>query len=486
MIRRLLPARPPLRALVPARPDRLRIAFVALLLAVFAVTAVRYAVKASKPSELGTYTRTAFLRWRPQVRALDAGTDIYRVFAYPNPPVMALVLRPFYELPPLTGALTWFAFKAALAGVTAVWVFRLLEMRNAECGMRNSEPPGTPDETGPVRSTGELSSIPHSAFRIPHFPDWAKAVAVLLGLHPVLGDLAHGNVNLFVAFLVIAALELYRRRRDGAAGVVLALAVACKVTPALFLPYFVWKRAWRLLAGAAAGLALWLVVVPAGALGWGHNRDLLGSWFDVMVRPFVLDGKVTSEHPNQSVPGLVFRLLTREPSFVDYDEEDRPHAAGFHNVADVGAANARLIVKGCMAAFGLAVVLTCRWPAHRPGVPRAGPRLAAEFALIALGMLLFSERTWKHHAVTLILPYAVLTAALAAAPGPGRRAFYAGVLAVAAVLTVGPSVVGGEWQDLAMVYGSHTAAFAVLAVGVGVVAADRRLKPAGGEVSTPD
>ena len=54
------------------------------------------------------------------------------------------------------------------------------------------------------------------------------------------------------------------------------------------------------------------------------------------------------------------------------------------------------------AAFGLAVVLLCR----APSTERCGWRFAAECGLILLGMLLLSERTWKHHAVTLIIPAA--------------------------------------------------------------------------------
>ena len=43
-------------------------------------------------------------------------------------------------------------------------------------------------------------------------------------------------------------------------------------------------------------------------------------------------------------------------------------------------------------------------------------RLAAEFSLVIIGMLLFSERTWKHHCVTLLLPFAVLAYYLASVP----------------------------------------------------------------------
>ena len=49
----------------------------------------------------------------------------------------------------------------------------------------------------------------------------------------------------------------------------------------------------------------------------------------------VLKGEVTTEHPNQAVPGLVYRLFTRSPSFVVYPD-NVPTPAEFHNLADVG------------------------------------------------------------------------------------------------------------------------------------------------------
>jgi hypothetical protein len=72
----------------------------------------------------------------------------------------------------------------------------------------------------------------------------------------------------------VAALTAYHRQRDVLAGVVLGLAIACKVTPALFLPYFLWKRSWKALGGCVLGLALflWPGFVPALLMGWERNQ----------------------------------------------------------------------------------------------------------------------------------------------------------------------------------------------------------------------
>lgn len=427
-------------------PARWRAAFAAVLAVVLLATAAKYSAKIRKASVLGTQTRSAFLRWRAQIvgdtwpdgrpiPGLKQGADPYRLYNYPNPPIMALVLWPFFELPPAAGALTWFAVKVALAALMVAWAFRL------------AAPPGQ------------------------DLPDAAKAAALLLGLHPLLGDLSHGNVNIFIAFLVLGGVELYRRRLDVAAGLALGLAVACKVTPALFLPYFLWKRAWRTAAAMLVGVGLWLFVVPGAVLGWERNVTLLAGWFDGMVRPFLIDGQVTSEHANQSIPGLVARLLTAQPSELGYDDEGRPFPAEFHNLTDIGPVWAKRLVQACQAAFVLAVVALCRTPVAN-GAARQGPRFAAEVALILLGMLLFSERTWKHHAVALVVPYAVLCGAIARYPvGLARRRLLAGIAAVTAALAVVPSLLGSDSQDTALAYGTHTAAFVLLAAGMAAVLA---------------
>jgi hypothetical protein len=337
------------------------------------------------------------------------------------------MLRPLASLPPVGGALVWFYLKVAMALASFRMAFDLAR----DAGVR--------------------------------FPPWAQGLAVLLSIRPVIGDLMHGNVNLFIAFLALSGLWLYRRDRDVPAGVVIALAMACKVTPVLFVPYFLWKRAWGVLAGMGVGLGLFLLVVPAAVLGWDENIDLLGSWFEKMVLPFVIGGQITSEHSNQSFPGLITRLFTASPSFSDYNG-DRYVPTAYHNVADIGGA-ARWISKAGLAAFAVAFALLGRTPTR----PRTTARLGMEFSLIMLGMLLFSERTWKHHAVTLVLPFAVLAYQLAAGglTAAGRR-MVACVLAGSAglMLLTSTDFMPDAWAKLAQVYGAYTVVFIGQAVAL--------------------
>jgi hypothetical protein len=394
--------------------------FVAALLLLFAGVSVQYSYKA-------LHHRSAFVRWQSQVLAMDEGTDIAKQFNYPNPPVMAVLLLPLASLPPLAGALAWFYLKVGMTLLAIHWLFRLVE------------DPGRP------------------------FPAVAQGAAVLLSLMPILGDLQHGNVNLFILFLVVAALAALRARRDVLSGVILALAISCKVTPALFVPYLVWKRSSRALAGVVVGLGLflWPGLVPAARLGFAENQRQLVSWYEEMVRPFVVEGRVTSEHENQSLPGLVYRLTTPSPSFSTY-VNDVYTPTEYDNFISLDRGNARWLLKGFMAAFALAVAWTCRTPTDT----RQGWRLAAEYSLVVLGMLLFSERTWKHHCVTLLLPFAVLCYYLAACrPRPALARGIVAVLVVSTLLMTATSttVFDRDLAKHAQVYGAYTAAHVLLA-----------------------
>ena len=189
--------------------------------------------------------------------------------------------------------------------------------------------------------------------------------------------------------------------------------------------------------------------MPAALLGWDANQKQLGGWYVEMVYPFVVEGKVTSEHNNQSLPGLVSRLATHSPSFTIYvkDEktgQDVQTPTEYDNLLNLTPEQTRWLVKGCMALFALVVIWRCRTPTR----PRGGWRLSAEYGFILIGMLLFSERTWKHHCVTLVLPFAVLCYHLAT-QWAGRRLRWGliAVLAAAGLLMLSTST--GVFDDAA-------------------------------------
>lgn len=413
-----------LSAPVPANQERW---FLVALLAVFVAFSVQYTAKITKSE-----SASAIQRWRDQILSLDDGENPYKQFNYPNPPIMALILKPIVSLPGLVGPLLWFYLKVGMALLAFHWTFRLVET------------PETP------------------------FPPWARGLTVLLALRPIVGDLMHGNVNLFILLLVVGSLYAYRLGRDGVSGVALGLAIACKVTPALFVPYFLWKREWKVLAGCGLGLFLFFWLVPGLCLGFTENEQLLTSWADQMLKPYLVGGKVFySEHNNQSIPGLVQRMLTHSPSFSTY-VHDIYTPTHYHNFLSLDSKAAGWVIRGSMALFALLGVWACRTPTKS----RAGWRLPAEFGLVLLGMLLFSERTWKHHCVTLLVPFAVLCYYLAACqPGTVLRNYLIATLVAAAVLMTATATgpLGDQFGKLAQVYGAYVWVYVLLAAALAVI-----------------
>src|SRR5262245_56526152 len=120
-MRPMLPSSPPRRW--PVLSQR---TFVLALLALFAVVSIQYTVKALDTRN-GRQDRSAILRWREQLLDLDSGENIYQRYTYPNPPIMALLLRPLAELPPLAGALTWYFLKVGMALYACAVVFRMVQ-----------------------------------------------------------------------------------------------------------------------------------------------------------------------------------------------------------------------------------------------------------------------------------------------------------------------------------------------------------------------
>jgi alpha-1,2-mannosyltransferase len=473
---------PPVRPLVegnlvsrPAR--RARFLFFFALAVLFAIVAVQYCAKVIKQRKDGD-TKSAILRWDKQFEEMQDGENIYAKYNYPNPPILPQLLTPIFkliEVSPVVGAMTWFFLKLGMAAVCALWSFRLVET------------PGQP------------------------YPEWAKAIAVAAAINPVIGDLKHGNVNLFILFLVMAALYAFSRGKDVLSGLSLALAIAAKVTPALFVVYFARKLACRVLVGTAIGLLLFFLVIPSAVFavqdgsvvgGCERNWAALTAWKKGMIDPYLIHGEVTSERENQSLPGVLTRLLSHEPSFSTYvGNVEAPQA--HHNFADMDRNTIKRIVQGCQGIFVLLILFLCRAPIRaEPNAPadvRRGWRLAAEYSLILVGMLVFSERTWKHHCVMLMLPFAVISYG-AFADGFSRRvrlvARVSLFTAAAAVLlptmaeifknrtlieigTIEPGAVENlksnpnSPRELAQVYGAYLWGFGALLIGLVTMLASR-------------
>jgi alpha-1,2-mannosyltransferase len=368
--------------------------------------------------------RSAFVRWRPQVLQFWTGVNIYDKMIFPNPPIMPITLYPLMVLPTVAGAMCWFAIKVALTTATLVMLFRVVQ------------PSGRP------------------------FPMMFRSLVLLLSLRPILGDLHHGNNNLLILFLVVATFYAWRRGYDIGAGLLLGLAAAYKVTPALFLVYFAYKRSWRTVSWGILGLGIFLLIVPSMVIGPQFNGECLGHWWHRMVTPFVVNGVNSPQFVNQSLPGVLSRLFT------NLTPGQGPYQVSLNlNLTSWPPWLVAYLIKGLdLTLVGLLAVL-CRIKV----TDRRDPRLLGEVALVVLTMLFVSERSWKHHYVTVVIPYIYLVAEFFSARVTTRgRAILAAAWATSFTMMlststeVGQIFAEGQGHEIAQGYGMFLWAGVVL------------------------
>ena len=183
------------------------------------------------------------------------------------------------------------------------------------------------------------------------------AAAVLaLSMEPVRTTFGYGQVNLALMALVVVDCLVVRRSR----GVLVGLAAAIKLTPAVFIVYFLVKRDRRSAVTAVASFAgfalLGFLLAP---------KDSVDFWFNAMLNP----GRITtlSIMTNESVRAELYRL---------------PALGSMQTLVWVVLA---------------AMVLALAWRA----ASRARDDVVALVAIAAAGLLV-SPISWSHHWVWVV------------------------------------------------------------------------------------
>jgi len=291
----------------------------------------------------------------------------------------------------------------------------------------------------------------------------AVALCVLLGvwLEPVYTTLRYGQINLFIACLVLA--DLNRPDHARGKGLLIGIATGLKLTPGVFGVYLLLtgrpRAALVSLAGFAGTVLLGWVALPQASWGfWSHylyDSNRVGAGWIV---------------DNQSLRGALARLL----------HEQNPKLSW-------------VLAAGLVAVVGLGVAAATARRAHRLARAEAWGAVCA-----ALTALLVSPISWTHHWVWCV-PILVLLAAEAAAelrrPRPGRSLHWRLLLGLGLLTFTGysmwlvphrhpgTSLRLNFWQQLPS---SAYPAFGLLLLGVALVRCARRYRPSAASATVPE
>lgn len=377
-------------------------------------------------------------------RHLGDGAYIYHAEdAYLYPPFAAWAALPFTRLS--AGAMrgTWVLLNLAALVAVLRWGWRLAGGGALE---------------GPARP-----------LRREHL---AAVVGALCGLPYLYNCLAHQQVDVLLAALLLGGCLLLAHGRPLAAGTFFGLAAAVKCTALLWLPYLLWRRqpraaAWLLCVALGVNLLPDLVSRPPSGRPW------LAEYADRFLRPLTEAGTYPGSWGsdivyNQSLAGAAQRWLART-------WEWGPDG-WFHHLRDdpAGPDAVRAAVYSVEAALVALVLAACRRPFRKlGGGPAERERLALEAGVVLSLMLLLSPMSSKAHFGVLVLPGYCLA----------RRAFASGSrplgLLLAAALALGlvsnKDPIGDQLYSLTMWYGFTTWQTLLLLLGCLLVLARGRL-----------
>jgi alpha-1,2-mannosyltransferase len=224
------------------------------------------------------------------------------------------------------------------------------------------------------------------------------ALTVISALEPVRENYTFGQINMVLILLILADLLVLLPRGSRWAGVLIGLAAAIKLTPAIFIVYLLISRRYRValtaIASAAAASLLALAVMPRGSIDFWTGALWQGEGIGNAAYTF-----------NQSFYGMLARLSA----------PDDPNRAIWAALV--------LLTLG----YGL-------WRARRAAL--AGDEVVG-LTLTGIVGCLISPITWVHHIYWFIPALIVLAASR-------RHAWFAVVIAV----TVGLGLVSWFEQGL--------------------------------------
>jgi alpha-1,2-mannosyltransferase len=228
-----------------------------------------------------------------------------------------------------------------------------------------------------------LALILRASDRDFHRPPWLLlAFLIVFVFHPIYTSLALGQVDFVILFLISLSYWAYLTDRKLLVGPALAVAAMIKLSPAVLLLYFLWKRQFGIVVSAAI-TGVVCVIISLVAAG---PREMLQFATDIL--PALLKG--TAFYQNQSFNGFYGRLLVDPTLYYSLQE--------FPSLPAVQV----LTLLSSLALIGVVAYFT------RPRWGLSSLHFPYESALVVGTLILVSSISWDHYIVWLLPGFVAL------------------------------------------------------------------------------
>lgn len=267
-----------------------------------------------------------------------------------------------------------------------------------------------------------------------------------LTLQFILNDLDDGGPHLILLGILVGGIYSIWVGRERLGAALVGLGIVLKITPALFVLLFLWKRQWRVAAYTVLATLIW-IALPVLYMGptdwWEHHTE----WTNNAVMS-VLDRQAEGRQENELQKANLSLRHTMLRYLVTYPPTHRLRQVdpGYKPVMDLPSLAANAIV----AIAGLSLLGLFAWSSRRPFQGPGDSTWGRDCAGTLILALLFSPITWDQHLVWMIPAALVVVAAAVRMSGRLTSAGYV-VLAAYIVLTMvlNYEVVGSaKWEAL--------------------------------------
>lgn len=133
-------------------------------------------------------------------------------------------------------------------------------------------------------------------------------IGLILLSRPLISEFLLGQVDILILCFVMLALFFKERNNLILSALFLVMASHIKLTPLVFLPYFLLKKEFKLICWIVFFIIVFMLI-PALFVSWKHNLALLGSWFYTVNHFYTLESTTPQDCWYQSLYFFFKRFL---------------------------------------------------------------------------------------------------------------------------------------------------------------------------------
>jgi alpha-1,2-mannosyltransferase len=301
------------------------------------------------------------------------------------------------------------------------------------------------------------------------------ALTIVLAAQYILRDLGDGGPHLIILAIVTAGVYCVWSSQTARAALCFGLATVLNVTLAIFLPFLLWKRQWRLATYTAVAIASW-TLLPMAWLGWASWYRYEGEWTEAVVASIrglpvaAVAGAAGASSQPAAEAGLAdpaatavevwqpFQNQALRPAAMRYlDPVRRSHPAHLPKFVLPDA-----LVSQLATLIMLVLLTVCGWLGSARYRGQRDPRWLLECSAVLIVAVLYAPLAWVQHFVLAIPALYLIVAEDRAIRPLGRLARTAMGLYFVLAVILNRGVVGEQASLLLLAYSMHTIGLLIL------------------------